>query len=183
MKEQIKEMLLDAIKTVRETDNKEVSFTVDGNFYGGITVSVKQKCGEDEGVKFDIQIDIVDNGIQKNQIAYSSIAPLAVESHNGGFCSRKLHTYEECSDELKYFELNYISFEISNSIETRKNAFVIGEKIVFFGKKFIIEDINYEKIMLLSGSERYVSEVFGEAGDFCSLFIRRDGENGISIFK
>lgn len=188
MKEQIKGMLLDAIKTVRETNNKEVSFTVDGDFYGGITVSVRQKYGEDdEEGKFDIQIDIVDNGIQKHQIAYSNFEFSIVESDNGGFISTTLHTFERCTVEdrkkLKDFELDFISSGISYSIETRKNAFVVGEEIVFFGKKFIIDEINSDEITLLSGSERYASEVVGDISGCCSLFIRRDGENGISIFK
>lgn len=160
-------------------NNRTTSFTVDEDFYGGITITFNLV----EGEEYYARVEVTDNGVVNGQIAYSGddyLLAYGVSNITGGH-------YEECiydEDISKKIVLTGVCNGVYESIIYRHEGFVFGDKIKFFGKEFIVLEIDFAKVYLSDLEKVYETEVY-EIGPITGLMLSQPdtSDNPIIITK
>ena len=131
---------------MKENGMNSISFVLDEDFYGGVTVELSIKDNK-------FFISLTDNGVLNNKIAYSANCHV----FNNISPTRLVYEYdleEYKEDSLKMMLLhNNESLtiqDIRKILSNRHNCYEIGEEITVFGKEFTVTKINGANLVLSS---------------------------------
>lgn len=165
--EEIKMKLKECFDALNETGSQQ-SFTVDKDFYGGITVTF-DLIDDDE---FYATVNVKDNGVLNGKIAYASESVYGVSSLCGGEYEDYLY-----DDELpNKFVFGRMSSDIYESVTLRHEGFFIKDKINFFKNEFTVVEIANNKVFIADSEKVYETEVYS-IGPMTGLMLYQENTN------
>ena len=152
---EIKMKLQECFAALKETHQQQ-SFSVDEDFYGGITVTFNLLDYD----KYYATVEVKDNGVVNGQIAYGCEWLIyGVSSEYGGEYEEYL-VDNEMSIRLLF---GAISTDIYHSVLCRHEGFFLGDKIKFFGKELSVVKIDKDKVYVADSETVFETEVYSIA--------------------